>query len=224
MTSQTSTIISNDAWIEIKEYAHFHTVIYNHIKEWMTNHKNQHHQFYRTWTKAMYLGVSRTTSWSKIAAILSISTITEYIALINQCPHINERIKIHYDANNNIIKYYDIHTTLLDQINTNISEINRLHQALKATSYHFDSTITTIKNEIQMALELTTMCSEKVNTQIDNGSDKITMHCAKTIRYFVEETTNKSMNLKTETQKYIDETITSFQQTVTDISMTTSKA
>jgi len=58
------------------------------------------HPFHMKWRKALFKGLHTTSNWERVAKILNISYIKDYIDFVNECPHLKEiqNMIVQFDA------------------------------------------------------------------------------------------------------------------------------
>ncbi len=161
----TETVTTNDDqvnnWISVNTFDQFHTIMSDIVSTWITTTTNKSHPFYISWMKATYLGLNRTAPWDRLCSKLSIHNIVEYITIIQQCRLVQDHYLIDYDLTTGILRYCNTKLPVIDQINSDILNFNKLHQRISDMSYSFTTKLNQLNDSISVTMAQTTMCQKK---------------------------------------------------------------
>jgi hypothetical protein len=67
---------------------HYH--LFESISTWYQQDGANQHSFYMKWHKAKFAGLQANTKWERVAKILNMSYLKDYIIFMNECPHVRE--------------------------------------------------------------------------------------------------------------------------------------
>jgi len=137
-----------------------HYRLFESVTTWYQQDGAKQHPFYVKWRKALYTGLEATTPWKRVAKILNLEYVKDYITFMKECPRIQERYDLMWDYFDNAIRYQEL-------------ELPETHHMNRIATYA-TNTLHSFKTDIQDATEQQLLIySENIATLHQTSYDRM---------------------------------------------------
>jgi hypothetical protein len=109
------------------------------VNSWMKQEAAKKYPFYLKWQKATFAGLDALTKWDRIAQLLTLSGLRDYINLMNECPVIHESYELTWDFFTNTVKLKELAIPTTPDVLHDITKLNDLQRQMQHLAYKFDS-------------------------------------------------------------------------------------
>jgi len=161
-----------------------HYRLFETITTWFQQEETDKHPFYMKWRKATYKGLDATTAWSKVAKILNISYLKDYIAFMNECPRVRERYELQWDYFDNAVKYKELELPVFDEVNKDINRLNGFQRQMQNMLIRFDTIVKEVENKVDAISFRSTTCEENILNKVSTRfANNVTHHMTRISDY-----------------------------------------
>jgi hypothetical protein len=161
-----------------------HYRLFETITTWFQQEETDRHPFYMKWRKATYKGLDATTAWSKVAKILNISYLKDYIAFMNECPRVRERYELQWDYFDNAVKYKELELPVFDEVNQDINRLNGFQRQMQNMLIRFDTIVKEVENKVDAISFRSTTCEENILNKVSTRfANNVTHHMTRISDY-----------------------------------------
>ena len=172
-----------------------HYRLFESITMWMKQDDAKTHPFHMKWQKVLYLGLQATSPWIRVAKILNIAYMKDYITFMYECPRIKERYDLTWDYFDNAIRYRELALPDLEDVNNDIHKLNAFQRQIQHMVVKFDAIFKDVEKRVDAVNLRTTACEENIlnrvsttfNTKVAWGMNRISDYAATSLLSFQQK-------------------------------------
>lgn len=158
---------------ESPDFRQTHYRMFETANMWYQQDSAVNHPFHLKWRKALYAGLQSTTKWERVAKILKLQYVKDYITFMKECPSIQEQYELRWDYFDNAIRYTELALPEIDVVNNDIKNLNVFQRQLQGMIIRFDAMFKDVEQRVDAVNLRTTACEEnllnRVSTRLANN-------------------------------------------------------
>jgi molecular chaperone GrpE (heat shock protein) len=150
-----------------------HFRLYDEVTIWMQQEHVSNHPFYRKWQRAIFQGLDALTKWPRVAKLFTLTSLQEYIVLMNECPRVQERYELTWDFFENTVSYKELVLPDTEDVLRDISKLNTLQRKMQQMAFKFDSCMQQYNTRLSDADTHITGCELKIVDQLNRTTSQL---------------------------------------------------
>mmetsp|Transcript_10383 Transcript_10383/g.14954 ORF Transcript_10383/g.14954 Transcript_10383/m.14954 type:complete len:1057 (-) Transcript_10383:6976-10146(-) len=174
-----------------------HYRLFETVTTWFQQDSAKQHPFHTKWRKALFVGLQATTTWDRVAKILKLEYVKDYIAFMNECPRIQERYELHWSYFDNTIRYTELDLPELNDVNNDIANLNVFQRQIQGMIIRFDTMFKDVENRVDAVNLRTSACEENILNRVSTRlANNVTQQMSNISRYATNAMQSFTINIQ----------------------------